>query len=47
MLRALIIFNMTSSMKENVESLAVETYCSELGTALLLTRGYILKQRNC
>ena len=39
MLRALIIFNMTSSLKENEESLAAETYCSELGNVLLLIRG--------
>ena len=36
MLRALVIFNMTSSLKENEERLAVETYCIELGTVLLL-----------
>ena len=28
--------NMTSSLKENEESLAVETYCSELDKVLLL-----------
>ena len=39
MLRALIIFIMTSSLKENEESLAAETYCSELGNILLLIRG--------
>ena len=39
MLRALIIFKMTSSLKENEESLALGTYCSELGTVLLLRRG--------
>ena len=39
MLRALIIVNMTSSLKENEESLAVETYSSELGTVLLSIRG--------
>ena len=39
MLRAWIIFNMTSSLKENEESLAAETYCSELGNVLLLIRG--------
>ena len=39
MLRALIIFNMTSSLKENEESLAAETYCSELDNILLLIRG--------
>ena len=39
MLRTLIIFNMTSSLKENEENLAVETYCSELGKVLLLIRG--------
>ena len=38
MLRALIIFNLTSSFKENEETLAVEAYCSELGTVLLLIR---------
>ena len=38
MLKPLIIFNMTSSLKENEESLAVETYCIELGTVLLLIR---------
>ena len=31
-LKALIIFNTIFSLKENEESLAVETYCSELGT---------------
>ena len=39
MLRALIIFNMTSSLKENEESLTAETYCSELGNILLLISG--------
>ena len=39
MLRALIIFNLTSSLKENEENVAAETCCSELGTVLLLTRG--------
>ena len=39
MLRALIIFTMTYSFKENEESLAAETYCSELGDAILLIRG--------
>ena len=38
-LRALIIFNMTSSLKESEENLAAETYCSELGNVLLLIRG--------
>ena len=40
MLRTLINFNMTSSLKENV---AVETYCIELGTVLLLIRGVHLE----
>ena len=39
MLRALIIFNMTASLKGNKESLTLETYCSELGEVLLLVRG--------
>ena len=39
MLRALTAFNITSSLKHNEESLAVETYYGELGTVLLLTRG--------
>ena len=39
MLRALTIFNVTSSLKQNEESLAAETYCDELGKLLLLTRG--------
>ena len=39
MLRALIISNMTSSLTQNEESLAVETYFSELGMVLLLIRG--------
>ena len=39
MLRALIIFNMISSLKENEESLAAETYCTELGNVLLLMKG--------
>ena len=39
MLRSLVIFNMTSSLKENEASLVVETYCSELATVLLLIRG--------
>ena len=38
MLRALIIFNMTASLKENKESLTLETY-SELGEVLLLVMG--------
>ena len=38
-LRALIIFNMTSSLKENEESVVAETYCSELDNTLLLIRG--------
>ena len=37
-LRAFIIFNMTSSLKENEESPAAETYCTELGNILLLIR---------
>ena len=40
MLRTLINFNMTSSLKENV---VVETYCIELGTILLLIRGVHLE----
>ena len=39
MLRALIISNMTSSLTQNEESLAVEAYFSELGMVLLLIRG--------
>ena len=39
MLRSLVIFTMTSSLKENEESLAVQTYCSELATVQLLIRG--------
>ena len=39
MLRALIIFNMTSSLKENEESMVAETDCSELDNTLLLIRG--------
>ena len=39
MLRSLVISNMTSSLKQNEASLVVETYCSELGTVLLLIRG--------
>ena len=38
-LRALTIFRMTLSLKENEESLVVETYFIELGTVLLLIRG--------
>ena len=38
-LRSLIIFDINSSLKQNQESLAVETYCGQLGVALLLTRG--------
>ena len=37
-LRAVTIFNIASSLKQNEESLAVETCCSQLGTVLLLTR---------
>ena len=37
-LRAVTIFNIASSLKQNEESLAVETYCDQLGTVLLLTR---------
>ena len=39
MLRALIIFNMTSSLNENDEHLALETYCIELDAVLLLISG--------
>ena len=39
MLKALIIFSMASSLKENEEGLAVEKYCSELVKVLLLIRG--------
>ena len=39
MLRALMIFNMTSLLVENEESLAVERCCSELGTVVLLIKG--------
>ena len=39
MLRALTIFNINSSLKQNVKGLAVEIYCGELGAVLLLTRG--------
>ena len=38
-LRALTIFDITSSLKQNEEGVAVDTYCGELGTVLLLTRG--------
>ena len=39
MVRSLTIFSITSSLKQNEESLAVETYCRELGTVLLFKRG--------
>ena len=39
MLRTLTIFNITSSLKQNKESLAIETCCGELGPTLLLARG--------
>ena len=32
MLRALATFNLTPSLKENEQCLAIETYCSEEGT---------------
>ena len=38
MLRAITIFNMTSSLKQNEESLAVEKEFSELGMVLLLIK---------
>ena len=38
MLQALIFFNMTSSLKQNEESLAFEIKLSELGMGLLLIR---------
>ena len=46
MLGAVIIFNMTFSLKENEESLAVGTYCNELGTALLFARGVYFQAKN-
>ena len=43
-LRALTIFNITSSLKQNEENLAVETYCGKLGTVLLLTSKETVKK---
>ena len=37
-LRALKIVNITFSLKQNEQSLAIEIYCGELGTVMLLTR---------